>query len=286
MIDFIRPTFVVLAALAKWQVGFAVALMTPLFVVPEKVLADSFFLDDGTQIEGEIARSTPSAIFIGEKTGGLRLIQLSRVDAVQIGGQDQPLLKGRLLGWREGIYTIEIDGQVVDVGATTEPVRSETILPTQPPQAAPKLAGEQLAARPVTLDKTDSVDRPTRDTDVDIAVKQGAEGALDTTISASIEPRPESEPATLQLQLSHPLDDVLVIIFSTQSGSAEPDSDFEPQSGIAYIQPASTSSEVNITVFDDDLPETDEHFTVYISVDPRLATLDNSRVVATILDND
>ncbi len=58
-------------------------------------------------------------MFIQRAEGGLKLVRMSTIRTIEIEKLERQRFTGRLLGWRDGIYSIEVDGQLVDVGEKT-----------------------------------------------------------------------------------------------------------------------------------------------------------------------
>ncbi|MGI9452637.1 MAG: Calx-beta domain-containing protein [Geminicoccaceae bacterium] len=87
-------------------------------------------------------------------------------------------------------------------------------------------------------------------------------------------------------RISEAADSPIEIAYKTEAHTAEADTDFVSTAGSLTIQPGEILVELHIPLIDDDAIETAELFRVILSVDPKLATLDDKELTATVLDDD
>jgi hypothetical protein len=90
----------------------------------------------------------------------------------------------------------------------------------------------------------------------------------------------------LTVELSRPLEDLLVVIYSTVDGTARSDADYQPLQGILTLPAGVTSGVLRTAVMDDPEPEGDEDFQVFLASNPDLATLAEEWTKITIRDDD
>jgi hypothetical protein len=86
--------------------------------------------------------------------------------------------------------------------------------------------------------------------------------------------------------LSRPIDDLLVVIYSTVDGAARAGADYEPLQGILTLPAGVTSSEIRTTVLDDGEREGDEDFQLFLASNPDLASIAEQWTKVTIHDDD
>jgi hypothetical protein len=76
------------------------------------------------------------------------------------------------------------------------------------------------------------------------------------------------------------------VIYSAVDGSATNGADYEQQAGVLTIKPGATSAEVRNPLIDDQEPEADEQFDLFLSVDPKAVSTVSRHITATIQDDD
>ena len=87
-------------------------------------------------------------------------------------------------------------------------------------------------------------------------------------------------------RLPTPADWPIEVAYRTEAHTAEADVDFKPETGVITIEPGETLVELSIPLIDDEIVETVELFRVILSVDPETAAMTDSRLTATVLDDD
>ena len=99
----------------------------------------------------------------------------------------------------------------------------------------------------------------------------------------------ESEAAArmvFELGLSKPAKGEVLLIYSTEDGTAMAGSDYEPARGSVILAPGATSAKVSVTLLDDKLVEGDESFALLVTSDMDLSQVTVQRAVAKILDDE
>ncbi len=89
-----------------------------------------------------------------------------------------------------------------------------------------------------------------------------------------------------RLELSAVSDGPVVVIYTAMDGSAISGSDFQRNAGVLTIEAGTKTAEVTVPLIDDDLPEPDEEFRLFLSVDPKVVATGDRNILATIRDND
>jgi hypothetical protein len=180
--------------------------------------------------------------------------------------------------------------------------------PAEPPAPAPKrrlpvlllVAGvaASVAAALLLWDArdwfADDVDAPAPDqASIDVpdvpssARPATALEAADLWLQAIALPALESEGQLLiYFRLSAPAAWPVDITYRTLDNTAEAGKDFVAQSGIITIPPGERTVEVSIPLIEDGLAERVEMFLVTLAIDPDKATLTESELMATVLDDD
>ena len=89
--------------------------------------------------------------------------------------------------------------------------------------------------------------------------------------------------AVLEVSLSTPTDDVVIVHWATANGTADA-TDYVPASGALTFQPRQTTARIAVMIKGDALDEPDE--TVFVDLsDANFATIDRARGTITILDD-
>jgi Calx-beta domain len=88
------------------------------------------------------------------------------------------------------------------------------------------------------------------------------------------------------IELSRPVDDLLVVIYSTVDGIARSGVDYEPLQGILTLPAGVTSQEVRTKVIDDADVEGDKDFQLFLATNPDLTRVAEQWTRVTIRDDD
>lgn len=239
-----------------------VGLLAPIAEAHENF--EVFTLKSGRTIKGWVVEATTRVVAIRRSDGGIEQVRSANIATVTITLPGAKVITGQLLGWSDGIYEIQSDGQVVrspaahrkaDVPETAELPPAE---PTRPKAEATGPDILQAAAPPTQI-----------------------------ILEAEAKPASEDDAAVLfEVRLSAAADQAVPIIFSTLDRTAKSGSDYEALSGVTSIEPGSTKVEVRVPLLDDDQTEGDEEFELLLTADPMAAVIGEKYIRATISDND
>ena len=105
-------------------------------------------------------------------------------------------------------------------------------------------------------------------------------------VVATTQEKEDAKKLVFNLGLSGPVEQKVLLIYSTEDGTALAGSDYEAKRGSVVLQPGTTNTTVSVTLLDDDLAEGDETFELLVTSDLNLATVKVKRGLATILDNE
>ncbi len=287
--------------------------------------AATFVLADGETVTGEIVQATRNTITIRRASGGMRQLPVARLARVEVTTADGQRLRGRYHGWQNGrsgiavgaeLLWLERDRVVARAPLATDAAAVATAREAMPP---PEPRAPQVATPPVprtsALTKSAVAGEP--------ALPEPAaepEPAAGPQVSGVLSPGPDGRPAAgpepaaapvvrgdlpvlsvrtapaaideqsgeivFDLALSRPLDDLLVVIYSTVDDSALAGSDYQPLQGILTLAPGTTSSQIRTEVIDDDEAEGDKAFQLFLASNPDLIAIEQPWTRVTIQDDD
>lgn len=89
-----------------------------------------------------------------------------------------------------------------------------------------------------------------------------------------------------KIDLSVPTRRSIFLVYGTFDRTAKAGEDYREERGSLELAPGDKSAVLRILLIDDDVAEGDESFEVFVSADKELATIENNRVVGTILNDD
>lgn len=295
-----RPGSVAVLAMASW-----------LWLTP--ALAANIVLDDGSAIVGTIIHGTRNTITVRPQLGGMRQVPVGRIERIEITtGDGNTLLIGRYRGFEDGRSAIEVGTELLwfehDRVVAREPLTTRA-LAAAPPADAPASAAASVpaasprAAAPPPQRTAATVTGPLPQPEVQAraagepATPAPAAGPVVAALAAgdlpvvSIKTSPEdvnekSGEIAFTIELSQPVDDLLVVIYSTVDGAAQSGTDYEPLQGILTLPAGVTTSEIRTKVIDDTSPEGDEEFQLFLASNPDLATIAEQWTKITIHDDD
>jgi RNase P/RNase MRP subunit p29 len=274
-------------------------------------LGATFVLDDGSTIAGTIVQATRNTVTIRPNVGGLRQVPIGRLEQVEVTTADGQKLLGRYRGWIDGRSLIAVGGEmlslendrVVERRPLTTPAFAAASTPDAPDAAVPVAR----AAAPGSPDpvaesggpaagaSSDSAAGPRRAASAVVgpmpphpdprtwAAPAPAAGAAMAALPAgdlpvvSVTTSPEeitgaSGAITFTVELSRPLDDLLVVIYSTVDGTARAGTDYQPLHGILTLPAGVTSATIQTTLVDH--PEAGgKDFQLFLASNPDLVTI-------------
>jgi Sulfocyanin (SoxE) domain/Calx-beta domain len=111
----------------------------------------------------------------------------------------------------------------------------------------------------------------------------GARGTRSLAVKASIDPaESDAENMVFRIELSHPAEQTVVLIYGTVEGTAKAGKDFEPQQGMVTLAPGTKGAEVRVPLIEQPSSEGEKSFKLFLAADPKVAEVVDKRVVATI----
>ena len=88
------------------------------------------------------------------------------------------------------------------------------------------------------------------------------------------------------LELSRPIDDLLVVIYSTVDGTARAGVDYQAAQGILTLPAGATRAQFRTIVLDDDEADGDKDFQLFVATNPELTEVAQQWLQVTIRDDD
>ena len=88
------------------------------------------------------------------------------------------------------------------------------------------------------------------------------------------------------LELSRPIDDLLVVIYSTVDGAARAGTDYQAAQGILTLPAGVTREQIRTVVIDDDEADGDKEFQLFVASNPELTEVGQQWLQVTIHDDD
>lgn len=300
------PTFLLAAALA-------------LAAGAGDALAARFILNDGEVVEGRVVHGTRNTLTVLTEAGTVRQIPISRVARLEAKGPGDRTVSGRLgavQGTRVEIRTGEqqavwLEGDRVllpDRG----PEQAERALarvkePAPAPEqtgAAPPAAGAELDQATAPKDVLAEEARP----EVEPAASRSLRALVPQALAAPAEQEPpaadpdgpplvrievsaeeigEAEGAvSFEIELSKAAAEPIRLVYSTVDGAAASGDDYEAQQGVINLPPGKTSYRIETPLTDDGQREDPEQFFLFVTADPKQATVEDKWRTVTIVDDD
>lgn len=282
------------------------------YVVPGLPLIT--FQDDRS-IEGHIVRIDQQDIVIQTPDGQSRTLPRSTVDSVAFETVTGEPIVGELLGWSLGIYQIATPEAAIKVYSAM-PATPIDEAPARKLAIVPKTAGKNKSTR---QDKPHIANLGPADAGqadphaiAAIAVSPANAAAVDNELTPASEAPPEIEapdaaatprgdlsihvsvehskengpPVAFLIELSKPSADPVVLIYATIDGTATNGKDYEANRGVVLIEPGEQKARIEAAVIDDAEQEEQEHLQLFLTVDPTVAVIENTDIIATIDDDD
>jgi Calx-beta domain len=167
--------------------------------------------------------------------------------------------------------------------AAIEPaIASAVTEPASPP--APARPDDRTAASVVAPMPAMPVPEPAAGAET-VALPQPELPAVRVTVAPD-EVTEKSGEIVFTLELSRPIDDLLVVIYSTVDGAAHAGADYQASQGIVSLLPGATREQLRTTVLDDGEAEGDEEFQLFVATNPDLTEVAQQWLRVTIHDDD
>ena len=303
---------------------FAAALAIACWLGLTPALGATFVLDDGSAIVGSIVQATRNTVTIRPAIGGLRQIAVGRLERVEVTTADGQTLLGRYRGWADGRSMLAVGAELLAVENDRVVERRPLTTPAMAAASAPDAAVPVArAAAPSPPDPTAGSGGPAAGAPSDGAAAPPApprravsavvgplpphpgpqalpapEPAAGPAMAAlpgsdlpvvSVKTSPEeitgaSDAITFTIELSRPLDDLLVVIYSTVDGTARAGADYEPLQGILTLPAGVTSAAIQTTLVERPESGGDKDFQLFLASNPDLVTIAEPWTKVTIHD--
>ena len=251
--------------------GLLVAMLF-LFCNVNIALGATFVLQNGKRIKGEIIYASASSVIIRKTNGATAQLGRHTIDRVTLATDNDAVLEGELQSWKKGVYEISTDSGVYKV-------QSRRIISQR------KISSDENVAATAEEKEQDTVVMTTEEKQQDVVAATTEEKQQDIVV-ATVEGKEDAKKLVFKLGLSRPVKQKVLLIYSTEDGTALAGSDYEAKRGTMVLQPGTTTATVSVTLLDDELAEGDETFGLLVTSDLNLAELKVKRGSATILDNE
>jgi Calx-beta domain len=285
--------------------------------------AATFLLESGERVEGAIIAATRNTVTIRPAQGGMRQIPVGRLERLEITTADGQRLRGRYHGWLDGRAGIEVGSEVLwlesDRVVARAPLAPSALAQGGPPApAGPAPASaetEPASASAATEPASESAETepasapaPTRPAERGVAAviapippgtpapepSAGPETAALPSrelpaVSITTAPEEVTEKSgeiVFTLELSRPIDDLLVVIYSTVDGTARAGADYQAAQGILTLPAGATRAQLRTIVMDDDEADGDKDFQLFVATNPELTQVAQQWLQVTIRDDD
>ncbi len=241
-------------------------------------------------LEGELESWEMGVYEISNQSSVYKVRDRRIISQRQISSQDTVVATAEKKEQDTAAATAEIKQQD-SVVATAEAKEQDTAAATaeikqQDSVVATAEANEQdTAAATAEIKQQDSVVATAEAKDPETVAATIEEKDQDIIVAA-VEGKEDAKNLVFKLGLSKPAKQKVLLIFSTEDGSALAGSDYEAKRGSMVLQPGTTDTTVSVKLLDDDLAEGDETFELLVTTDLDLATVKVRRGSATILDDE
>ena len=102
-------------------------------------------------------------------------------------------------------------------------------------------------------------------------------------VRASIDPAEAGAGGIIfRIELSRPAEQAVVLIYGTVDGTAVAGRDYEPQQGVVTLAHGTTNTDVRVPLIGHRRSRGDTQFELFVTADPKVATVIDQRVSATI----
>jgi Calx-beta domain len=141
-------------------------------------------------------------------------------------------------------------------------------------EAAERAAAERAAAERATAERPDTESAGAREAEAD---------AQAVAIETSVDVEEAGTPGVVfRIELSRPAEKTVVLIYGTVDGTAKAGEDYEPRQGVLTLAPGTRSADVRVPLIEPRRVEGDARFELFLTADPKVATIADQRVTAII----
>ena len=252
---------------AAAPLGLLVAMLF-LFCNVNIALGATFVLQDGKRIQGEVIYASASSVIIRKTNGATAQLGRHTIERVRLATDNGAVLAGKLESWKKGVYEISTDSGVFKV------------------QARRIISQRKISSQEIVVATVEEKERAIANflkPDIVVATTEEKEPEI---VVATVEEKEDAKKLVFKVGLSGPVKQKVLLIYSTEDGTALAGSDYEAKRGSIVLQPGTTNATISVTLLDDELAEGDETFELLVTSDLDLAAVKVKRGSATILDNE
>ena len=280
----------------------------------------TFTMKNGDTLVGKVLHATGSVLTVSPTGRSALPISRAQIDSVSFETEDGGVARGKLLGWENGTYRLQVDDREVSAnlpdGVTTASSVTTSAAVTAPVEepldvpVASEVEQVDAAVLPPADEKQPVLESAAQRAPADV----GAGGPANETAVASLEAdgageggtgaaetdgggqhlietlvdvvTEGTEAAVVKFQLDKPAARPLVVLYAATDSSAKAGEDFEAKSGVITFATGSSYAEVEVPIIDDDLGEESEQFNLFLSGDPQTIAFSERQISVTIDDND
>lgn len=254
-------------------------------------------LQNGRRIDGHVIGLDQTNLTLLAEDGSEVIVPRSTVDTLTFETVAGQTLVGELIGWTDGVYQIATE---------TAAIKVYSVMPSRALAKAAPDRKATAATKPATVDETVEAGRGDPATIAAAAVDRNVEDAgdaepaglvesedavvspaADLLIQVSVENSKENgPPVAFDIELSKPSENSVVLIYATIDGTAVNGQDYEANRGVVVIKAGERSARIEAPVIDDAEQEEQEYLQLFLTVDPKVATVETRQIIATIDDDD
>ncbi len=129
-----------------------------LVAAPAGAQAETFFIEDGTVVEGSILRSLGNTVTIKRDEGGMFQLPLGAIDRIEIAADNGELVTGSLAWWAANVYVVVTSEGLVEIKDGVIKKVSETgqtpSAVVEEPRSEPELDADQNSEAPAPAAKS------------------------------------------------------------------------------------------------------------------------------------
>jgi hypothetical protein len=119
--------------------------------------------------------------------------------------------------------------------------------------------------------------------DQSLAAVEPRNGTEAVAIRTSVDLDEAGAPGVVfRIELSRPAERTVVLIYGTVDGTAKAGEDYEPRQGVLTLPPGTRSADVRVPLIEPRDTEGDSRFELFLTADPKVATIAEQRITATI----
>jgi hypothetical protein len=278
-------------------------------------------LQDGQRIEGHIVRLDQTNAVIRADDGTERTFPRATIERVLFETITGTEVGGALIGWKPGVYELTNEDAAVTIysmlppqPASEEPgadepadqeeadetvdlataEADESLETAEAENEADDADASENAVIPSAAAATTTGTQPVQNKNdaipADGVVEDqiaAAPAAADLEINVSAaSAREDAKAVTFDIELSHPSETSVVLIYATIDGTAIDGQDYQAARGVMVIKAGETMAKIEAPLINDDISEEDEELQLFLTADPAVASVRNRKVSVTIEDDD